>query len=62
MYDVCSNEARHRSSGGKLKMKIYHIERDTNKSLNEQKKEIMKQYKNVVLIQSDGRKVTIFAD
>ena len=43
-------------------MKIYHIERDTNKSLNEQKKEIMKQYKNVVLIQSDGRKVTIFAD
>ena len=42
-------------------MKIYHIERDHKKPLSAQKKEIEQQYKNVLYISSDGRKITVFA-
>ena len=44
-------------------MKIYHIERDWNLSLKEWKKRIKETYKNVVLIQSEGRGMwTVMAD
>lgn len=43
-------------------MKIYHIERNTNKTLKEQKTDIMKRFENVTLIQSNGRTITVFAD
>ena len=43
-------------------MKVYHVERDFNKSLSKQKKELEKQYKNFHYLNSDGRKIHFIAD
>lgn len=44
-------------------MKIYHIDRDYNLTLKEQKKLIKLVYKNVVEIISEGQgKLMVFAD
>ena len=43
-------------------MKIFHVERDKRLSLKQQKAKIRDEYVNVVLAQSDGRTVTVFAD
>lgn len=43
-------------------MKIYHVKRNFEISLAEQKKQIMREYKNVSYISSDGRgTITVFA-
>ena len=43
-------------------MKIYHIDRDLNKPLNEQKKELAKQYKGFIYLYSDGMKIHFMAE
>lgn len=43
-------------------MKIYHIDRDFNKTLAEQKKELAEQYKGFTYLTSNGRKVTFIAE
>ena len=43
-------------------MKIYHIERDLNKPLAQQKKELAKQYKGFIYLSSDGMKVHFMAE
>ena len=43
-------------------MKIYHIDRDFNKTLKQQKRELAKQYKNFEYMFSDGRKIHFMAE
>ena len=43
-------------------MKIYHVDRDLNKTLNEQKKELAKQYDGFIYLSSDGMKIHFMAE
>ena len=43
-------------------MNIYHIERNFDKTLSQQKKELEKQYVNFQYLWSDGRKIHFMAD
>lgn len=43
-------------------MRIYHIDRDTNKTLAEQKRELEEQYKGFVYLSSDGTKIHFIAE
>ncbi len=43
-------------------MKIYHIERDLQKKLEVQKKELKRKYKNFCYMFSDGRHIHFMAD
>ena len=43
-------------------MKVYHIDRDLNKTLSEQKKELEKQYKDFRYLNSDGKKIHFIAE
>jgi hypothetical protein len=43
-------------------MNIYHIERDLNKTLTEQKRELEKQYNGFVYLSSDGKKIHFIAE
>lgn len=43
-------------------MKIFRIDRDLDMTLKEQKSLIYKCFNNVILVQSDGKIITIFAD
>lgn len=43
-------------------MKIYHIERDFDKTLKKQVEELEKQYQNFRYLHSDGRKIHFMAD
>jgi hypothetical protein len=43
-------------------MKVYHIDRDPNKTLTEQKKELEKQYKDFLYLHSDGQKIHFIAE
>ena len=43
-------------------MKIYHIDRDFNKTLAQQKKDLAKQYKKFKYMFSDGRKIHFIAE
>ena len=43
-------------------MKVYHIERDFNKTLSQQKKELERQYKNFQYLHCDGRKIHFIAE
>ena len=43
-------------------MKVYHIERDFNKSLSQQKKELEKQYEGFQYLHCDGRKIHFIAN
>lgn len=43
-------------------MKVYHIERDYKKTLNQQKKELAKAYTNFNYLWSDGKKIHFAAE
>ena len=43
-------------------MKIYHIDRDLNKPLAQQKKELEKQYNGFHYLYSDGKKIHFAAE
>ena len=43
-------------------MKVYHIDRDFNKTLSQQKRELEKQYVNFHYLHSDGRKIHFMAN
>lgn len=43
-------------------LKIYHIERNLEIPLRKQKKQIEAEYEGVILMQSDGRQITVFAE